>query len=116
MILSMRGLSNFKIVDVGEPTRKYEDVTAIKEKVEALLDAGENFLAINLTNVDYMHSYFIKILTATYKKLKTRNGELVLIGPNEFVRNLMRVLNLDDYIRIFATESAFKDALEQPKA
>ena len=115
MILSVREMPPYKVIDVGEPTRKYEDITAIKEKVEEMLDAGVNHMGINLTNVDYMHSFFIKILTATYKKLKTRNGELVIIGPNDFVLNLMRVLNLDDYIRIFASETAFKEALEKPQ-
>ncbi len=114
MILSVRQLKNYKVLDIGEPMRKYEDINSIKDKIDELLDSNETFIALNVTNIDYMHSFFIKILTSTYKKLKSHNGDLCLIGPNEFLRNLMKILNIEEYINVYRNEAAFREILNLP--
>ena len=115
MISAVRQIGSYRIIDIGEPMRKYEDITDIQNKIDELLGAGTAFLALNVCNIDYMHSYFIKILTATYKKLKARGGDLSLIGPNEFIRNLMKLLNIDEYVGIYNSEDSFRDFLNVPK-
>ena len=116
MMLSVRPLGSYKILDIGTPTRKYEEVSSIKEKIDDMLAGGDNFIALNVSNIDYMHSYFIKILTATYKKLKSRGGDLCVIGPNDFIRNLMKILNIDEYVGIYNSEESFRSFLNLPPA
>ena len=116
MISSIRQAGGYKILDISEPVRKYEDITAIKDAIDDLMNNGAVFFALNVANIDFMHSYFIKILTSTYKKLKGRGGDLCLIGPNEFIRNLMKLLNIDDFIGSYQNENAFREELKLPPA
>ena len=112
MIKSIRKLGNYNIIDVAEPSRSYDDVTNIRDTLEGLMDQGEYSVAINLNKVDFIHSYFIKILTTGYKKMKVKGGNLCVIGANEFIRNLMRLLNIDEFISVFANEESFKEYLK----
>ena len=109
MIQSVRKLGNYNVIDVIEPSRSYDDVTNIRDTIEVLMEQGEFSVAINLNKVDFVHSYFIKILTTGYKKLKVKGGDLCVIGANEFIRNLMRLLNIDEFIAIFSNEESFKE-------
>ncbi len=112
MIQAVRKIGNYSIVDVSEPSRSYEDITTIRDTIETLFEQENFFIAINLHKVDFVHSYFIKILTAAYKKLKAKNGDLCVIGANEFIRNLMRLLNIDEFIATFASEEAFREFVQ----
>ncbi|MBL8025901.1 MAG: STAS domain-containing protein [Fibrobacteres bacterium] len=112
MIQSVRKLGNYTVIDVTDPSRSYDDITSIRDTLETLLEQGEYSVAINLNKVDFVHSYFIKILTAGYKKLKVKGGDLCVIGANEFIRNLMRLLNIDEFITVFSNEESFKDYLQ----
>jgi anti-anti-sigma factor len=112
MNITVKSLPPFQVVEISESARKYEDVMDIKGKIESMTESGTLHVAINLSRVDYMHSFFIKILTTTYKKLKAAGGELVLIGPNEFIKELIHLLNIDEYIRVFSSEENFKDTLK----
>lgn len=114
MISAERPVGAYVIIDISEPVRKYEDITAIKDCIDAIMGNGTNHIALNVTNIDYMHSYFIKILTSTYKKVQTTSGDLCLIGPNEFICNLMKLLNIDDYITVYKTEEIFRQELNLP--
>ena len=116
MISSIRQAGNYKILDISEPVRKYEDITAIKDAIDDLMNNNVTCIALNVANIDFMHSYFIKILTSTYKKLKSRSGDLCLIGPNEFIRNLMKLLNIDEFIGSYPNENRFREELNLPPA
>lgn len=112
MIQSVRKLGNYNIIDVVEPSRSYDDITNIRDTLDLLMEQGEYSVAINLNKVDFIHSYFIKILTAGYKKMKVKGGDLCLIGANDFIRNLMRLLNIDEFIAVFANEDSFKEYIQ----
>jgi anti-anti-sigma factor len=116
MPLIIRQIGKYKILDFSEPMRKYEDVNTTKETLDRLIEQGEVFLALNVSHVDFMHSYFIKILTATYKRIKPLKGDLCLIGPNAFIRNLIKILNFEEYVGLYSSEKTFRAFLNLPAA
>ncbi|MFH0919064.1 MAG: STAS domain-containing protein [Fibrobacterota bacterium] len=111
MTLTVRNLKTFTVVDIQDLTQTYEEVVILKDKIETLIAMGENHLAINLRNVNFIHSYFIKILSMTYKKLKSSGGQLALIEPNDITLEIIKVVNLDTYIQIFNNERIFARSL-----
>jgi len=104
----------YNVVEISESARKYEDVMDIKNRIDSILESGVKYVAINLSRVDYMHSFFIKILTTTYKKLKNQGGDLVIIGPNDFIKELIQLLNINEYITVFNSEENFAEFLKNP--
>ncbi|OGS33739.1 MAG: hypothetical protein A2293_14390 [Elusimicrobia bacterium RIFOXYB2_FULL_49_7] len=84
----------------------------IKNRMEEMINAGDRFIAVNLVQVEYMHSFFIKILTITYKKLRASGGDLVLIAPNSFIKELIQLLNLQEFITLFNSELSLADYLK----
>ena len=43
-------------------------------------------------------------------------GDLCVIGPNDFIRNLMKILNIDEYVGIYNSEESFRSFLNLPPA
>ncbi|OGJ89083.1 MAG: hypothetical protein A2268_08785 [Candidatus Raymondbacteria bacterium RifOxyA12_full_50_37] len=109
MDITTYSVGGYAVILISESVRKYEDVVFIKKKINEIVDNGQMFIAINLSKVDYMHSFFIKILTSSYKKLVKSGGDIVLIGPNEFIRNLINLLNIHKYITVFENDESFRE-------
>jgi anti-anti-sigma factor len=68
---------------------------------------------IDLTNVEYVGSVFISFLLRCHLLVKkqTPDGELVLAGVSERVRELLRVTNLDTLWALYDTLDEALDAL-----
>ncbi|MEW5819375.1 MAG: STAS domain-containing protein [Cyanobacteriota bacterium] len=77
------------------------DAQTSKKVEEALtnqLVINNNFIALDLSNIKYMSSAGLRVLLSMRKALKEKNGNLVLINPQE---NVMEVLELSGFSKIF---------------
>ena len=63
----------------------------------------------DLSQVAYFGSVFLALLLRVQKLVKSRGGELVLCGPSEMARELLRVTALDTLWAIYdSREEALK--------
>ena len=68
---------------------------------------------IDLSEVGYLSSLGIRSILVLEKRLKARDGGLVLAGLTPLVQNVLRVSGLDGFVRIVPTTA---DAIEKARA
>jgi anti-sigma B factor antagonist len=68
---------------------------SLRDRVLTLIEDGTGFLALDLTNVDFMDSSSLGSLVACLKRVRERDGRLVLVGVNGSPRKVLGLTGLD---------------------
>jgi anti-sigma B factor antagonist len=68
-------------------------------------------LMVDLSNVDFMSSYGIRVLLRTAKIAKSKNARLVILCPDLAVCKLLRTAGTSDLIPLYPTLDAATAAL-----
>ena len=68
---------------------------ALRDHVLGLIEEGTGFLALDLTKVDFMDSSSLGSLVACLKRLRERDGRLVLIGVTGSPKKVLGLTGLD---------------------
>lgn len=87
------------------------DVQASKELEEDIskeIGADKRYIIFNMSNVEYMSSSGIRVLIFTLRQFNDKEGELRLCCVNDAVRNIIRIVDLENMFPTFETE---EDAL-----
>lgn len=89
------------------------DAGAISEFEASLSDwisKGDHTFLLNFTGLDYISSAGLRSLLAASKKLKERNGKIVLTGLHGPVEEVFKMSGFMSIFRVFATaEAALKE-------
>jgi anti-sigma B factor antagonist len=78
---------------------------ALRDHVLSLIEGGTGFLALDLSKVEFMDSSSLGALVACLKRLRERDGRLVLIGVTGSPKKVLGLTGLD---RVF-------DQVERPE-
>ena len=78
---------------------------ALRDHILGLIESGTALLAIDMTKVDFMDSSSLGALVACLKRLRERDGRLVLIGVTGSPKKVIGLTGLD---RVF-------DQVERPE-
>jgi stage II sporulation protein AA (anti-sigma F factor antagonist) len=73
-----------------------------------LLDLGARQVIVDLSSVDYMSSYGLRMLLIGAKTLSNQGGALHLAGPNP---NVMAVIRLAGYDTMFPVYETVEEAI-----
>jgi len=76
---------------------------ATSEEAEAALSAAleeTDKLVIDIEGLTYLASAGLRILVSAQKKLKEKNGSLVILKPQDSVREVFELTGLDDVFEI----------------
>jgi anti-anti-sigma factor len=101
-------------------TRKEQDVAviAVKGRVDAvtapqfekhlsgLIEAGELFLLIDLSDLEYISSAGLRTILATAKRLKTIQGELLFAGLRGPVEEVFKISGFHTIFKVYETTTA----------
>lgn len=80
---------------------KAQDVEAA---FRAVTGAGRFRIVLDMTDVEYISSGFLRVLVATLKEVKRFNrGDLYLAAPTQRVQDVLKLAGLDEMFRTFAT-------------
>jgi anti-sigma B factor antagonist len=71
---------------------------------KTLISGGARKIFIDLKNVQYIDSSGIGVFINSAKLIRKQNGDIVLANVSEEVRNIFRVINLDEFIKIYNTD------------
>ena len=110
-MVQIRQAGVYAIVDVQEDIR---DITNVDKIKQAITQIESPFVAINLTGIECIYSYFVKVLAMTHRRLQAAGGKLVIISPNAFVTNLLQVINLHRVIPLYNSEEEFLKEIGRP--
>jgi anti-sigma B factor antagonist len=78
-------------------------VNNLRERINRLFDSGIYNIIIDLTNVKFVDSAGLGQLVAALKMAVHHGGDLVLVKPNDTVKDLLRITKLDTIFRRFDT-------------
>jgi anti-sigma B factor antagonist len=83
---------------------------ALRQAILQLLSTGARLIAVDLTAADFVDSTGLGILVAALKRVRTHDGELVVICPDPRLR---RIFELTELVSVFGLRNSV-DELPSP--
>jgi anti-anti-sigma factor len=78
--------------------------------------AGERpRIIVDLSEVDFMSSIGIRLLTLTAKSVATRGGKMVLLNPNPDVQSVLEITGIPAFIPIYSHIESAETVLKSSK-
>lgn len=102
----------FHVIDIAGKIDRLKDSIVLKSYVNMLLEKGLFNVALNLAQVTYLDSGALNVLIYCHNTLKKKGGSLVLIEPNEYVRDVLEVVGLNKLVKIYSTEEEFEHEIQ----
>jgi len=109
MDIGTREKNQYHIIDVVGKVDRLKDSIVLKSCFNTLLEKGVSRVAMNLAGITYLDSGALNVLIYCNNTLRKKGGELVLIEPNEYVRDVLEVVGLHKLVKIFAREEEFNN-------
>ncbi len=78
-------------------------VSNLKERFNRLFDEGVYNIVVDLSNVGFMDSAGLGQLVSGLKMCFHHSGNLMLVGANESIKNLLQITKLDTVFRVYET-------------
>ena len=75
----------------------------VRRRVRAQLEQGRSTVVVDLSNTEYVDSAGLGTLVLLNKEARALGGSLVLAGLSEHVRDLLRLVRLDEVFTIAST-------------
>jgi len=71
---------------------------------KTIIDGGVKKIIINLKDLDFIDSSGIGILINTAKLIRSKNGEFVMCNSSPDIKNVFKIINLQNFIKVYNTE------------
>ena len=120
----MLGKADFGLLDepvsesihVVSPSGEVDAVTApaLGRRLLSLFEEGKTGLVVDLSKVTFLDSTGIGVLVDALRRLKTRQGRLVLVCPTERILRPFEITGLTNYLGIVGTREEALGALATP--
>ncbi len=110
MDIGGREKKNFHVIDVVGKIDRLKDSIVLKSYINTLLEKETSNIALNLAQVTYLDSGALNVLIYCHNQVKKKDGSLVLIEPNEYVRDVLEVVGLNKLVQIYSSEEDFDNA------
>src|SRR5665213_251751 len=81
------------------------EVTPVREKITALVAAGQNQIVLDLKDVDYIDSTGLGNLVISYTQVKKAGGALKLLNLNKRNVELLALTRLHTIFEVYAEET-----------
>jgi len=93
-------------------------IVSIKGRVDAVtapelekclseqIDSGENTVVVNMAELDYISSAGLRVVLLIAKKLKAKQGDMLLVGLQGPVKEVFEISGFSTIFNIFETEEA----------
>jgi anti-anti-sigma factor len=109
MDIGGRESNKYHVIDVVGKIDRLKDSIILKSYINTLLEKNTLKIALNLSQVTYLDSGALNVLIYCHNTLKRRDGILVIIEPNEYVKDVLDVVGLNKLVKIYATEEEFEN-------
>jgi anti-anti-sigma factor len=104
LLISTRKSGNITILDLRGRITIGEDTDAFKDALHKLAEAPCDIL-INLTEVTQVDSTGINALVQSYVSLKRKGGNLKILHPTGYVREVLEVTHLIGCLPVYTDEA-----------
>jgi anti-sigma B factor antagonist len=76
----------------------------LKSALAALVDGGSSLVVVNLAQVKYMDSTGLGVLVSAMKRIREKNGTIVLSGLNSHLSKIFEITGLRKVFEVYPTE------------
>ena len=83
----------------------------LKQQMIGILEGGARELVVNLEKVDYLDSTALGVLIGGLKRMRERDGNMVLVCPSPRIRRVFEITGLDKIFDIYNTEAEAQDVM-----
>jgi len=80
-------------------------VDRLRREMDMQIEKSGGYLILDLTNVPLLDSSALGAIIATLQALKKSDGRLVLLNPQNAVKNVLMVTRLDSIFEIYQDET-----------
>jgi len=82
-----------------------DEVTALREKIKELLDAGTKNVLINMANVSYIDSTGVGALVGSFTSIRNQGGQMKLANLGQRVKDILLVTKLLTVFDVYDSEA-----------
>ena len=107
-MLQRKMIQDISVIDVGCDI-DFREMIRIKDIIGALIEKDKTKVILNLKAVDHINYLSIGVLVERLKILRNLNGDLKLAGMNPYVRDIFKVVGMDQF---FEDYRSLEDAIE----
>lgn len=72
----------------------------LKNELSDIIDKGSINIIIDLINIEYIDSSGLGVLVSTLKKLRTVDGNLILVSPKNPIKQILELTSLNKVFSI----------------
>lgn len=112
LTVTTRSEGDHTVVQVGGEIDVYT-APKLRERLVALVEAGEYHLVIDLEGVGFLDSTGLGVLVGALKRVRTHDGSLQLVCAQERIVKIFRITGLT---KVFAIHDSVGAALHAPVA
>lgn len=77
------------------------------------IELGTRFYIVDLSDVKHINSTGLGVLITLLTKARKKDGEMVLVNPSEYIRNLMMITKLNTIFNIYPDKESARLALSR---
>ena len=78
-----------------------EAVEAFSEKVDEVIDEGENKIIIDFGTVPFIDSAGLEMMLAALSKARQAGGKIKVANPNAICSDILRVTRLSNFLEVY---------------
>ena len=107
-MLQRKVIQDISVIDVSGDI-DFREMVRIKDVISSLIEKDRTKVVLNLKAVDHINYLSIGVLVERLRILRNLNGDLKLSGMNPYVRDIFRVVGMDQF---FEEYNSLEDAIE----
>jgi len=107
-MLQRKMIHDISVIDINGDI-DLREMIRIKDVIGSLIEKERLKVVLNLRGVDHINYLSIGVLLERLKILRNLNGDLKLAGMSPYVRDIFRVVGMDQFFEEYVT---LEDAIE----
>ena len=96
-MLQRKPIQDISVLDVAGDI-DFREMIRIKDMIGGLIEKDRTKVVLNLRAVDHINYLSIGVLVEQLRTLRNLNGDLKLAGINPYLRNIFRVVGMDQFL------------------
>ena len=84
----------------------FEHCPLLQSRLDGVVEEGVRVVIIDFRDVPFMDSSGVGEILRLFKLLRDRNGEVVLINPNQKLNNLFKMYRFEKFMKILDSVEA----------
>jgi anti-sigma B factor antagonist len=107
-MLQRKIIQDVSVIDITGDI-DFREMIRIKDVIGSLIDREQTKVVLHLRSVDHINYLSIGVLLERLKVLRNLNGDLKLAGMTPYVRDIFRVVGMDQFFEDYTT---LEDAID----